>query len=1037
MSAFCPYPEEVVIDFTKFKNQGLFLITGDTGSGKTTIFDAISFALYGEVSGENRGVDMLRSDFAQTEIETFVQFSFEHKGKVYEIKRSPQYLRPAKRGNKEKLVKSEASVELHLAIDKVITGKELVNSAIIELLGVDHKQFKQIAMIAQGEFLKLLLAESKIREEIFRKIFDTHMYEKLQQNLKNKSLKLKGELANLELAIEQYKKDIVCDTTNSLYPNLQIALQKKSTLAEVFTCLTELIDADAELSNNYRLQQETLSRLWDANRQAYNEGLTINLQLENLEKLNTTLIALKKQEAEHNLLEDQLEKRKKAVYIVRPVQQKLQEVLKRGESLRKDLDKNLQVVAINEPILKAKQQELQQLQSQEELREKLAIEIKLLKDSFPKYQDLEQAERECKVKNAQLEKTMGALLQANNVQLLLSKEKEQLEQSLSALVDSDLILLTEKNRAQQLAGRLEEIRSIGLEIEKQKVLSEDLSCQQDVFKKNWQLYQEQNEKYLQLEKFFYAEQAGILAASIQDNEPCPVCGSLLHPRLASKTEQAPTQKQLEQEKTKLETQRKNCDEQKAICVQLATTIQQKKDLISEKLTKQQITLVEGDIGIQLNSLLKKILEEQQELAQQIKVLEQESQRKQDLQARASKLVLEMQTNDEQIKSYQQQEQGLKLELRTLAVNIEELKRQLPYADLETAQLSLVSKEQELFKLKTILSEVQKAYEILLKTVEQAQTLVAQNEKLLENVRKEYQEIKGEFSNLLLQTNFADCSNYESYLCSLEELEKQERQLNDYRLQVNKILGQIEEVKKITLGKERVDVETLQVQAQKLEQERSILQENLMKVENGLLNNQRVLSNLQHKQAEYLEIEKKYLDYKILSDTANGELTGRSKIAFERYVQGVYFDLVLLEANKRFVKMTNKRYSLVRRYEAGNLRERAGLDIDVLDTNTGKIRGVKSLSGGESFQASLALALGLADVVQQFSGGVKLETMFIDEGFGSLDAEALDKALQTLGNLTTGNRLVGIISHVEELKNKIDKKIVIKREAGVSRIILEF
>ena len=240
-----------------------------------------------------------------------------------------------------------------------------------------------------------------------------------------------------------------------------------------------------------------------------------------------------------------------------------------------------------------------------------------------------------------------------------------------------------------------------------------------------------------------------------------------------------------------------------------------------------------------------------------------------------------------------------------------------------------------------------------------------------------------------------------------------------------------------MGKERVDVETLQVQAQKLEQERSILQENLMKVENGLLNNQRVLSNLQHKQAEYLEIEKKYLDYKILSDTANGELTGRSKIAFERYVQGVYFDLVLLEANKRFVKMTNKRYSLVRRYEAGNLRERAGLDIDVLDTNTGKIRGVKSLSGGESFQASLALALGLADVVQQFSGGVKLETMFIDEGFGSLDAEALDKALQTLGNLTMGNRLVGIISHVEELKNKIDKKIVIKREAGVSRIILEF
>ena len=418
-------------------------------------------------------------------------------------------------------------------------------------------------------------------------------------------------------------------------------------------------------------------------------------------------------------------------------------------------------------------------------------------------------------------------------------------------------------------------------------------------------------------------------------------------------------------------------------------------------------------------------------------MEQESQRKQELQARASKLVLEMQTNDEQIKSYQQQEQGLKLELRTLAVNIEELKRQLPYADLETAQLSLVSKEQELFKLKTILSEVQKAYEILMKTVEQAQTLVAQNEKLLENVRKEYQEIKGEFSNLLLQTNFADCSNYESYLCSLEELEKQERQLNDYRLQVNKILGQIEEVKKITLGKERVDVETLQVQAQKLEQERSILQENLMKVENGLLNNQRVLSNLQHKQAEYLEIEKKYLDYKILSDTANGELTGRSKIAFERYVQGVYFDLVLLEANKRFVKMTNKRYSLVRRYEAGNLRERAGLDIDVLDTNTGKIRGVKSLSGGESFQASLALALGLADVVQQFSGGVKLETMFIDEGFGSLDAEALDKALQTLGNLTTGNRLVGIISHIEELKNKIDKKIVIKREAGVSRIILEF
>lgn len=1037
MSAFCPYPDKVEIDFEKFADAGLFLVTGDTGAGKTTIFDAISFALYGEVSGENRGVDMLRSDFAQVDTPTYVQFVFEHRGQIYEIKRSPQYLRPAKRGNKDKLVKSEATVELLFGENQVLTGKDAVLEKIQELLGIDHRQFKQIAMIAQGEFLKLLLAESRVREEIFRKIFNTHLYEQLQQALKTQSLNLKTELNSINSSIEQYKQDIICPAANPHYIVLQELLVPKSNIGDLLKVLREIIGFDKQGEQAQRDYQIKLQEKLEENLKLLTSAKRINEQLEKRQVVHQKIAALESQAVSYQNLEKKLEKYKLANFKVKPLEIKMGNLEQQGKILKATLIENQNKILANEPLQLIKQAEVANLTAQQNLRDSLAVKIENINQSLPVYQELDALRKQEKLLKGQ---ELELLEKKNNQENSLSiKENslQKLETQLRLEADIEIRLLNTEAEYREVSKLLLEIKQVQQELKEQECITQNLEKQQALFTKEYQNYQVQEQKYNQQEAVFYAAQAGILAAKLQPQQPCPVCGSFTHPQLATLTSVAPTQEQLEKIKFEKEQQRTLAETIKAVCLSLKEELKQKHKHITARLENIGNLVVPDTFSQNLEELEQNQSHKLEILKQEIEQLKAKCKKKSEYQVQQTKLLEAITADKEFLKQLEPQVLAVNLAITKLASSIQEKQKMLPYQELTLAKQALQESETLLAKMKTEFAQAQLAEQQVSKLLAEAQAILAETEKSIAGVREQYLQAKEQYLQELKAVGFENSREYQENLCSLEEIAKQEDILNQYKLALNSLKVQDIELEVQISGQSFCDLQAGEIERQMLLLELEKAQQQLEKWQYNRQNNEDVLQKLQRQQNQQSKIEAKYLDYKILADTANGELSGKQKIAFERYVQGVYFEMVLSEANKRLAKMTNRRYKLVRRYEANNLRERTGLEIDVADDNTGKIRGVKSLSGGESFQASLALALGLADVVQRFSGGVKLDTMFIDEGFGSLDSESLEKALQTLGALATGNRLVGIISHVEELKNKIDKKIIITRETGISKISLEF
>ena len=909
ISAFGPYADKEVLDLDKLGESGLYLITGTTGAGKTSIFDAITYALYDSPSGDVRDASMLRSKYADPETETFVELEFLCKDKIYRVRRNPEYMRPKNRGGG--FTKAIARAELHYPDGRVVDkSKKDVTNAVSQIIGLEKEQFLKIAMIAQGQFREILLTSTEKRKELFRQIFKTHKFEELQNRVKEDAAALEKDFEKVKGTILTYAEGIACPIQSEEYSLVKQAQKGEIPTQEILDVLVRLLSADEE-----------------ENKQLSDDIAQLNEDLGGVIAKITTA-----KEHEENLKKYQ-EKT-----------QKLPDFILASDEANQ---------ALNEA--NAKQPEAA------ELGDKIAV----LSQQLDSYQELDKLQKTC----VDIDKELISKRQKSEVlsaQIATQKEKvEKMKSRLQELANAGENRVLLENEQGKLVEEQGKINALKEDMIKHYNLRIDLGKEQEKYKKLQAEAERLNDRYNQLNKRFLDGQAGIMASTLEDGAPCPVCGSVHHPSLAEISEDVPTEALLKSAKQDAENATNAMTKQSEMCAEKNGQLVTLRGAVETQIQ----ALFEGEtvetVGACIKSRLLAIQEDLQAIDKKIAQEKQNVSEKQAVEKRVPE-------EEERLKEFEEAEKKNALSISELGVkqkNAEEqvaaLKAKLSYPSLALAQEGLRKLNDERKKIEAQIKEAMENHQ-------------QKKEKL--------GELQGEISALKGLTE---------KVCDVDLVAEQAKHV-DF----------VEKRKRLTEQKEGVAARI---------KTNTTCKENIARAA---------------KDSAELEMHVRWMN--TLAKTANGTLSGQEKISFETYVQMSYFDRILRRANIRLQKMTGGQYDLIRREEPQNQRSQVGLDIDVLDHYNGSTRPVHSLSGGEQFKASLALALGLSDEIQSSAGGVRLDTMFVDEGFGSLDGESLQLAIATLQDLTEGNRLVGIISHVEELKNKIDKQIVVEKRKGAGK-----
>lgn len=902
MSAFGPYAEKTVIDMDKLGTKGIYLITGDTGAGKTTIFDAISYALFGEASGDVRDASMFRSKYADKETPTFVELVFEYNGKEYKVKRNPEYMRPNKKGNGE--TKETAKAELILPGEETKTRIIEVNEKIKDLLGVNKKQFSQICMIAQGDFRKLLDADTKSRIEIFRNIFKTEKFKEIQDKValdtKNLSEKKEGAKNN----IKTYIGLIRCDETDVKYLELLKAQAGEMLTEDAVKLIESIIETD---ENNKKVADE---------------------KLENIDKdLNDINVKI--------------------------------ETLKTQKENKKQFEEN-------EENLKSKRSHLEQAEKvfeseKEKQADKKKLEEKsaLIKDKLPKFEELDQLNSVLCENTIRAKELQEKITNAKNDIDRLKQDEINYKEELDSLKDCNEKCIFVKRQQEDYKDKAENINELKDKFNEYNHLEKEL----EENKKDVELAINESTRLIEVfnckNALFLKEQAGIIAQSLQNNKPCPVCGSLEHPSPAIKSDEAPTEADVKQAKKFADEATEKANRMSQDVKSLEGRIKELKNSLNQDGKK-----IISDFELLTAEVQLKVVESENnsalsEIKSQIEELEKAVERKDKIEKELPEIQKKINDIDKNHREWEKEHEGCETLAEEKFEQVSKIKQELEFESVDVAK-------KKISELKARIDEIDEAY------------IKAQNE-----VKETTESIKLlEGGQKTLKTALETIVDYDE-----DALNSKYEELNNQKEEVTKIRDS---------------------------------------VNSRITNNSDNLKEIKSKSEELIGIEKEYEWMNALSETLNGKITGKERIQLETYVQMSYFDKIINKANLRLLTMTDNQYELKRREENKNSGQ-VGLDLDVIDHYNGTVRSVSSLSGGESFKASLSLALGLSDEVQSSAGGIKIDTMFVDEGFGSLDEESLQQALKALIGLSDGNRLVGIISHVTALNERIDNKIIVKKE----------
>lgn len=1020
ISAIGPFAEKTELSFERLGNQGLFLISGDTGAGKTTLFDAICFALFGEASGSNRGVDSMRSDFAQPQTKSYVELTFSHQGKQYRVLRNPAYQRPKLRGEGMTAESADAAFYQELGEERatLATGFTPVKNKIETLLGVDAKQFKQISMIAQGEFLKLLYADSAERGNIFRKVFHTDLYAAFQKRLKEAEREKRIALEDSEKRLLGYLRDMAEEPLEreALYHGEALLSAQEKNLQELEQGLQNADKALTELEKRISGLERAISE-GEETEQLFAKAAEAQQALEAQAAL------LPKAQAQTA----RLKKQRNALNFVFPLEQAWRAEKKTKENWQRAYAENEEKQKQAEQALICLQEEKQLLDAQRPQLEKKRSLLRKLKEDAARYQQKEKAKQELELLAAEKNEREADIL--TKQEMLAEQEREQ-EQWKELLFAQEKLLLEIKAQEQTISRRKEAIDAIKALLQQKTEMGEQEKELQTMEKKYLAAetaWENAREAAQQAERLYLREQAGFLAEQLVEGEACPVCGATHHPHKAALTENAITEKEWKQKKQAEEAANKalqKSSEQAKIAREKLLSAQENFRLGCEKLQISADALqAEQETADTALKQEEAALAAQQEKIDEIEALRPEKEGLAERIAENKSTLAKLQKTAEEKNIALQQKQG----------EYSLLREQL--GDMTAAELAekCTSLQNEIAEAEKKEADLQEELQHTREKKEHFHALRTQAERESQIAAQAEQTAEQAFLSVLQEKQFANQAEYAEYLterAALEQAEEKNQQFfTDFALYRQKAESLAESCAK----KERKDISALEEERKQLSEEHTAKKQaaDEMRKQNAIL--AKLLQNAKKEWQERECAAAAYLPIQELSRTANGELQGKDKIAFEQFVQGFYFRKILQAANLRLQDMTEGRYLLLHAERAANKRSQTGLELEVLDHYTGKSRSVRSLSGGEAFKASLSLALGLSDVIQAHAGGVRVDAMFIDEGFGSLDEQSREQAVQVLQRLSYGNRLVGIISHVSELKESIDKKVIVKKGSAGSSI----
>lgn len=981
ISAFGPYPNSVDIDFNSFRNEGIFLVSGKTGSGKTMIFDAIMFALYGQTSGSLRKTDQLRCDKSENDIATFVELKFELRNRIYTIRRNPKYTLEGKK-----------TAKMHHAMitfddGKIIEGVKEVDSCIVELLGVDAGQFKQIAMIAQGEFSKVIHASSGDREKILRTLFSTGHYLSMEYKLREIVKKYEDELL-----VYNGKRDVF---TSNLSEDFNLLQQQ------------ELIQISSVELNKIKDTRDTLLQQVALVEQS-NKDISLYNQL--TEQLKEYLL----KQDHFNNIENNIDILKKC------------KQLKPSFDLLKQTENKLVTQKQNETL---KQNEYN---TNKEKLDNILIEFKQLDNKYLEIKNTENSIEQLKDQQTKYVSYQNHVKQLHNLKekhnklettkTLLLTELNESNKSLDKLSNDLLLIPNLENQLNDIFIEKDSLKNQLILLKDIEKITQNISVLNQIELSNRETYISDNTILEQLEKQsshtrteYMNNQAGIIASALNDNDACPVCGSTCHPSLAKISTQVSLQ-DVEILETNCNDARTNREKSHTKLLESQSNVQQQQILLEQKqsLIKEGLNItVVKDVLLQLDNQFN-------EINDQLKLLNNTN----------------IQTLKDKVNETENRIKSLDIELLDINMEASNIEGQLVgysgYESIDVEQLenTLTTSKIHLEQLENNVKNVESSY----KTFNENSMVLSRELELLDDsislTIKEINDQTIEFNSLLIEYQL-DEQNYLININSIHDLEDLIEQLTNYHSTIKVIQSKLLILQDKVKDKQLVDIDevklqisTINIDINQKESELNVLKE----LVTNYINNKKELDLLEKEYQVVLDKLQVYMDLKDM-------MTGKNKhnISFERYVLASYFEQILEYANIYLHKMTQGRYKLQRRIEKSSGGGKQGLDLDVFDVENGSYREVTSLSGGESFKAALSLALGMSEMIQSSSGGISIQTVFIDEGFGTLDSESLDQAVECLMDVQGSDKLVGIISHVEELKTRITNQIVIDRVNNISNI----
>ncbi len=1062
ISAFGSYAEKTEISFEEV-NHGIFLITGDTGAGKTTIFDAITYALFEQTSGGIRDGNMMRSQFADDDTATFVELNFIYQGKIYKIIRNPQYERRSKRGTG--LTTETPKVELILPDGKAfISSKTETNNKIVEILGIDKDQFTQIAMIAQGDFLKLLHANSDERKKIFSKIFDTKIYSRISEALSNKIREVNTDLAKNKTLCEHELKNIVY-LDDSIYKEQLHALffNFEFKTDEIVECIDKINDEINDKEQVINTQKDNVQEKLNNISSLISNAETVNNLFSKLKLSKSIKLELDAMLDEQKIKEKKLDSAKKAEKV------KAEETIYLSK-LKSLVEIRERVVGLNswlkenEVKLEVLSKELEASEKNKlENEEKLTSNIARINDTLTKYDDLEVR----KSSSFKLEKEKVALENQNNKiktdienKKALKEKLENEQESLNNCYEIYTELQLKTNKLENRVAELEELNKLANEFYGLKKKYETSINEANVA---FEAYSKYNSIYEELYRAFLAEQAGILAKEkLIENMPCPVCGSVEHPSIAILSENAPTQAIVEKSKK----EREGSEKQNSLANERLQVAKHAYDLKLEAvLNKSKMMLEKNDIieadEISNLELVIRTLENTNRSLEEAKLLSVLELINKALEAInkvfvQSKKALEIALNNknkydansknlnelskilnEKTISYDEisiKYNKVNLSFITLSTSIDELKKQLLFDTKDEAINTLNAYKTELKALNDAVINATNKFNSLSKELEAKK---GQKISEIENgtrIKAESEDCKNIYFRTLESNGFVSEEEYKSSKLDSMQIEALQSDIDSYNKKISDINNEIKIYTEQTEGKSEIALDSMLKEKGDLTAELGELDKQIKLIYVLNKKNSDAKQSIEKIFKERKEIRAQFEIYDSLNKTANGKISEKIKMDFETYVQRQYFNMIIAAANKRLSRMTSGQFLLQCRdlSDLGN-RGPVGLDLDIYSLVTDTTRDIKTLSGGESFMAALSMALGLSDVIQLSSGAVHLDTMFVDEGFGSLDDNSRAQAIAVLNELAGNSRLVGIISHVSELKEQIDNKLVVKKSDKGSKV----